>query len=70
MEPARETLPDTRDEIFLPDTEIDMETGVKEVATGEELGASGVRLDVVGADAVVTVDTTLLASLERADPRG
>ena len=70
MEPARETLPDTG-ETLVPDREmeIDSETGVLEVLAGEELGASGVRLDVVGSDAVVTVGTALLASPEQDSER-
>ena len=61
MKSARETLPDTGDETLVPDMEMDTKTGIMEVPAGEELGASGVRLDVVGSDAMVTIDMALLA---------
>lgn len=65
MEPARETLPEVGDETLVLDTEMDTKIGVLEVPIGKESGASGVQLDVVGSDAVVTIDTTLMTSPER-----
>ena len=65
MEPTHEALPEAGDETLVPDTEMDTEIGAMEVSAGEELGASSVRLDVVGSDAVVMADMALLASLER-----
>lgn len=58
MELASETLPKVGEEIMAPDAGM-------EVPPSEELEASGVRLEVVGSDAVVTVDMTLLVSPER-----
>ena len=61
MEPADETLPEVGEELMASDTGME----AMEAPPGEEMEASGVRLEVVGSDAVVTVDTALLASPER-----
>ena len=51
--------------VLVPDAEMDTEVGVMEIPIGESLGTLGVELDVLGSNAMATVDTTLLASLER-----
>ena len=56
MELAREVLPEARAEVLVPDEEIGTREGVMEIPIDEGLRTSGVHLDVVGSNAVVTME--------------
>lgn len=60
-------VPEPEADIIVLEEEMDTQEGVMEIPTSEGLRTPGVHLDVVGSDAVVMVDTTLLTSLEEPD---